>query len=224
VAVELERMDGSVFGPRTTHQYVRDRLREAIIRGELKGGSRLIQNEIAEQHGVSTTPVREALRDLATEGLIQFDAHRGAVVHEVDVDEFVEIYEMRVLLEPLAIRKSVLRMTEEELRYAERIQDLAEREEDPGKWVELNRRFHAAFVDAARSPRLSSIIKQLRDSSALYVGFVLRTAPMTMASANAEHREFLDACRRRDVEGAVELARQHLETTRQAGSSLSGRQ
>jgi DNA-binding GntR family transcriptional regulator len=217
-------MDGAVFGPRTTHQYVRDRLREAIIRGELKGGARLIQNELAEQHGVSTTPVREALRDLATEGLIQFDAHRGAVVHEVDADEFAEIYEMRLLLEPLAIRKSVLRMSEEELRYAERIQDLAEREDDPGKWVELNRRFHAVFVDAARSPRLSSIIKQLRDSSALYVGYVLRSSPTAMEVANQEHREFLEACRRRDVEVAVALARQHLDATRQAGSSLSAQQ
>jgi DNA-binding GntR family transcriptional regulator len=65
---------------RTAHEYVRNSLREGILRGSLVGGTRLVQSEIASELEVSTTPVREALRDLATEGLVQLDAHRGAVV------------------------------------------------------------------------------------------------------------------------------------------------
>lgn len=222
--MDVEAIEDATAGRRTTHQFVRDRLRASIIRGELKSGVRLIQNELADQYGVSTTPVREALRDLATEGLIRFDAHRGAVVHEVDGDELEEIYEMRMLLEPLAIEKAVTRITEEELRYAERIQRSAELETDPGRWVDLNRRFHAVFADGARAPRLSAILKQLRDASALYVGYVLRVSPSAMSTGNREHRELLEACKRRDVEAAVQVTRRHLQATRQVGGdSLADR-
>lgn len=204
-------------GPRTTHLFVRDSLREAIVRGDLKSGARLIQNELADQYGVSTTPVREAMRDLATEGLIRFDAHRGAVVHEPDGQELEDIYDMRMLLEPHAIRKAVERITEEELRRAETIQERAEQEADPGHWVDLNRKFHSVFFDATRSQRLASILKQLRDTSALYVGYVLQRSPDAMATGNREHRELLDASRARDADRAEEIVRRHLLATKQAG-------
>lgn len=204
-------------GPRTTHVFVRDALREAIVRGDLKSGARLIQNELAERYGVSTTPVREAMRDLATEGLIQFDAHRGAVVHEPDAEELKDIYEMRLLLEPHAIRKAVVRITQEELALAEAIQEEAEKETDPGHWVNLNRKFHSVFFRAARSPRLEAILNQLRDTSALYVGFVLQRSPGAMATGNHEHRELLEAFHARDGDRAVEIARTHLMATKQAG-------
>lgn len=204
-------------GPRTTHLFVRDSLREAIVRGDLKSGARLIQNELAEQYGVSTTPVREAMRDLATEGLIRFDAHRGAVVHEPDAEELEDIYEMRMLLEPHAIRKAVERITDAELSEAEAIHLQAETEGDPGHWVDLNRRFHAVFFDATRSPRLISILKQLRDTSALYVGYVLQRSTGALDRGNHEHRELLDACRARDADRAAEIVRSHLMTTKVAG-------
>lgn len=204
-------------GPRTTHLFVRDSLREAIVRGDLKSGARLIQNELAEQYGVSTTPVREAMRDLATEGLIRFDAHRGAVVHEPDGQELEDIYEMRMLLEPHAIRKAAERITDEELQLAEAIQQRAEQEPDPGHWVDLNRKFHSVFFDATRSQRLVSILKQLRDTSAIYVGYVLQRSPDAMATGNHEHRELLDACRARDADRAEEIVRRHLMATKKAG-------
>lgn len=206
-----------VDGPRTSHQFVRDRLRQAVVRGELTGGTRLIQNEIARQYGVSTTPVREALRDLATEGLIRLDAHRGAVVHEIDADEFDEIYEMRLVLEPLAVRRAVARITDDEIERASRIQDRADLETDPGRWVELNRVFHSVLVDAGRSERLSLTLKQLRDSSSLYVGYAIRSEPSMMAHGNDEHRQLLDAFRRRDADHAAAVSVAHLKGTRQAG-------
>ena len=212
----LAQEDG--LGPRTSHQFVKDRLRRAIVRGELSGGTRLIQNDIASEFGVSTTPVREALRDLATEGLIRLDAHRGAIVHEVDAEEFAEIYEMRLVLEPLAVRRAIARITDEALDRAEQIQDLADQETDPGRWVEYNRSFHAVFVDAARSERLSAALKMLRDSSSLYVGYVVRTHPDMMAKANLEHHAILDAFRRRDEAAAVDLAIQHLHGTHDVGT------
>ncbi len=203
-----------VEGARTTHIFVRDNLREAIVRGDLKSGARLIQNELAALYGVSTTPVREAMRDLATEGLIRFDPHRGAVVHEPDADERDEIYEMRLLLEPHAMSKAASRVTEEELAVAQRIHDEAERETDPGHWVDLNRKFHSVFYRATRAPRLEAILVQLRDTSALYVGLALQRSSDVMRSGNHEHQELIDAMRDGDSERAAEIARLHLLATK----------
>lgn len=201
---------------RTAHQSVLDTLRRAILSGDLPGGSHLVQAEIAEQLQVSTTPVREALRDLAAEGLIRLDAHRGAVVHECSVAEMEEVYELRRILEPVAIRRSLERITDAELDRAEEILEEMESQSDFGSWVHLNREFHAMIEDAADSPRLAAILKSLRNVSALYVGLSMQGETRDFSSANHEHREILEACRARDVERAVAVVLQHLEITRHA--------
>jgi DNA-binding transcriptional regulator YhcF (GntR family) len=93
-------------GPKrqTAHQYVVESLRNAIVEGVLTPGTRLIQAAIAEELEVSTTPVREALQDLAAEGLVRLDPHRGAIVYGFDLAECREIYELRMLLEELRPR------------------------------------------------------------------------------------------------------------------------
>ena len=106
-------------GRRTAHEFVRESLRRAILRGDLTGGSRLIQGEVAATLNVSTTPVREALRDLATEGLITLDRHRGGTVRELDWDDMEEIGMVREALDPLAVRLFCERITDEQLREAE---------------------------------------------------------------------------------------------------------
>jgi DNA-binding GntR family transcriptional regulator len=198
---------------RTAHQYAHDTLREAILSGELPAGSRLVQADIAGQLRVSTTPVREALRDLATEGLVHFDPHRGAIVRELDWEEVREIYQLRQLLEPLAIRLAVGRMSDEELRAANRLAQEMESESSPGRWVELNRASHGLFADSARSPRLQSILAGLRDGAAVYVALTLRYQPSGMARGNLEHRALLDAFERRDADRAASIELRHLETT-----------
>jgi DNA-binding GntR family transcriptional regulator len=201
---------------RTAHQSVVDTLRRAILSGVLPGGSHLVQADIAEQLQVSTTPVREALRDLAAEGLIRLDAHRGAVVHECSVGEMEEIYGLRRILEPEAIRRALERVTDAELDRAEGILKDMESEDDFGTWVDLNREFHALIEDASGSPRLAAILKSLRDISALYVGLSIQTDARDFQSANAEHRAILEACRARDQQRAVEVVLRHLEVTRHA--------
>lgn len=210
-------MKGLVPGHRrTAHQSVVETLRRAILSGVLPGGSHLVQADIAEQLQVSTTPVREALRDLAAENLIRLDAHRGAVVHECSVAEMEEIYSLRRILEPEAIRRALDRITDAELKKAEEVLLKMESETDFGTWVELNREFHARLEDAAGSPRLAGILKSLRDVSALYVGLSMQGEARDLRSANAEHREILEACRARDRERAVAVVLQHLEVTRSA--------
>ncbi|MGH8867471.1 MAG: GntR family transcriptional regulator [Actinomycetes bacterium] len=206
---------GLVGAPRTrtAHQFVHDTLRRLILSGDLAGGARLVQADVAKQLGVSTTPLREALRDLATEGLIRLDPHRGAIVRELKEDEVREIYQLRRVLEPLSIRHAVERMSDEALDEAEDLARRMESQDDPGQWVDLNRRFHALFADASGLPRLQAILESLRDSAAIYVGFSIKLRPERMSDGNEDHRQLLAAFRRRDGDAAAEVELHHLDAT-----------
>jgi DNA-binding GntR family transcriptional regulator len=186
------------------------------LAGSLDGGARLVQADIAEQLGVSTTPVREAMRDLASEGLIRFEPYRGAIVYVPSLDEIREIEELRILLGSFAIRRTVERISDEELERAEAIESAMELEVDPLQWTELNRSFHATLEDGARSPRLSAVLNNLRDSAAIVVAISLRARPSQMKSGNRDHRELLDACRVRDPDRAAAVIERHFSGTLEA--------
>jgi DNA-binding GntR family transcriptional regulator len=184
---------------RTAHEFVRETLRQAILSGDLPGGSRLIQADLATQLQVSTTPVREALRDLATEGLITLDRHRGGVVRELNWDDMEEINRIRQQLDPLAIPLAVTGITEDQLAAAEELCDQMAAEEDLSRWVDLNRRFHGLFYAATRSSRLEAILGGLEESATAYVAQAQRSHPEIRRRANAAHRELVAAARERDA-------------------------
>lgn len=198
---------------KTAHQYVLDTLRYAIRSGILPGSTRLVQAEIADQLGVSTTPVREAIRDLANEGLVDPNPRRGAVVREVGLEEVREIYWIRQSLESSAMRRAVERIAEAEIDRAATFTDRMAGTTDPGTWVELNRQFHAVFAEAAGAPRLASILTGLHDAAAAYVGLSINLRPGQITSGNADHRAIVEACRRRDADGAAAIVARHLAAT-----------
>jgi DNA-binding GntR family transcriptional regulator len=200
----------------TAHEIVRETLRHAILSGELPGGTRLVQAELAAQLRVSTTPVREALRDLASDQLIRFHPHRGAVVHELHIDELREIYEIRKALEPLAMRLAASRITREQLKAAASMHARMEKESDPAAWVETNWKFHSLLERAAQSPRLASAVKNVQDAAALYVAHAIHLDPALMKKGNADHRGILAALRAGDGDAAAEELRRHLDATLQA--------
>lgn len=199
--------------PRTAHEAVRESMRQAIMRGDLQGGTRLIQSELAESLGVSTTPVREAMRDLATEGLIDFDRYRGAIVHTPTLDEVREIYEIRLLLEPAAARKAVHRISKKDLRTASALLSQIDDADDIGRFVDLNRSFHAVLLTPGVPARLEPILRVLRDAAAIHVSASLKAQPSQMRDSNAIHHRLLDAYRRHDAEAAAELTSRHLSST-----------
>jgi DNA-binding GntR family transcriptional regulator len=206
---------------RTAHEFVLDTLRRAILSGKLPGGTRLVQSEIAAQLNVSTTPVREALRDLAADELIRFDPHRGGIVTTIDAEEFQEIYQIRMLLEPLALRRTAERIGDAELEAAEAMAAEMERETDPGAWAEMNWRFHRLLVQGARSARLGGIVKSVQDSAALYVARSLQHTPTRIQQGNLEHRALLDALQHRDAGTTAKVMAQHLEGTLAAFSEAA---
>ena len=198
---------------RTAYEHVRATLRAAILDRTLPAGARLVQSDLATQLGVSTTPVREALRDLATEGLVLFDSHRGAIVRPFDIDEVREIYELRMTLEPMMVTRVIEQITEQQLARAAELSQRMQTETDMSIWVTVNRDFHSVFSEVDDKSRLATILAGLRDSAAGYVAVSLDARPRHVAEANAEHEKLVEIYRRRDLDAAVELTIQHLRST-----------
>lgn len=209
----LNRLSGGQARKQTTHGYVLKTLRDAILDGTLPGGTRLIQAEIAAQLDVSITPVREALRDLAGEGIVESDPHRGSRVRSLDLGEVRELYELRIALEPLMVRRMITSVSEQALVDAERLLHRMTKTKDNVAWSELNRQFHAHFAEADNGSRLAQILSGLRDSAAPYVSLSLGASLERRAESDIEHAQLVELYRARDEEGAVRLTIQHLKST-----------
>lgn len=198
---------------RTAYEHVKLTLRAAILDRTLPAGTRLVQSDLAHQLEVSTTPVREALRDLVQEGLVLFDAHRGAVVRPLDITEVREIYELRMALEPIMVRRVIEQVSEDQLNRAAVLAERMQATSDMSQWVALNRDFHAVFNETDGASRLATILAGLRDSAAGYVAISLDARPVHVGEANAEHCQLVNIYRRRDVDTAVEVTLNHLRST-----------
>jgi len=199
---------------RTAYEYVGDALRQGILEGTIEAGTRLVQTEIAQQLGVSTTPVREALRDLATEGLVRLDAHRGGIVSRLTDKDLLEIHELCRLVEPEAMRQVVSIAEDVMLGRARELASEMQVEKDPIRWTELNRAFHGVLLDAIPSDRFRSLLKQLRGSVAPYVAMASRKQGSEhFDAANLEHLEILEAITAGDADRCAELTRRHVDLT-----------
>lgn len=194
----------------TAHEYVREVLRRSILNGDLSGGARLVQAELAATLDVSTTPVREALRDLASEGLVRFDPHRGAVVTELDGEDLNDIYEIRRILEPEAMRQSVPHITDALLTQLRKLHQRMIDDPHSASFVDLNRIFHLAIYEAGTSSRMLSIIRSLEDAAVMYIGAALKNVSGLRESAIHDHSAILDALETRDTEAAVAAITDHL--------------
>jgi DNA-binding GntR family transcriptional regulator len=204
------RLDSSVSRRVTAVDLVRDALRAAILRGDLPGGARLVQTDIATQLEVSTTPVREAMRDLASEGLITLDSHRIGTVRKPDWEEMGEIVEIRRSLETMAIRRAMANITDQQLDEATSLADVLAEEEDLGSWVQKNSQFHNIFHRATSTRRLAGMLQGLEEASGVFVAAAQRLHPEIRRRAVADHYALLDAYRDKDLERAVEIQLAHV--------------
>lgn len=207
------------LGPRTAQGLVADRLRTEILAGLIAPGTKLPQSAVATRMRTSTTPVREALRELAVDGLLDGDPHRGFVVHRPTLDEFLELYEIRLLLEPATAVKAAARIAENDLDAAADLIARMDDEENAAKWALLNRDFHELLGNASRSPLLSAVTNNLRDRAAMYVAISVSGSRERLRASNQQHREILDACRIHDRKAAREAVIAHLRTTVEAAGA-----
>lgn len=194
-------------------ELVFEALREAIINGQLAPGERLMEIQLAEELGVSRTPVREAIRKLELEGLVLMVPRKGAYVATFSMRDVVEVFEIRGALEGLAAALAAERITEPELEELERhlvksaeIIDHA----DLQGMVEVDTGFHQILYQASRNERLAQIINNLREQIHRFRQTSL-SYPGRMKFALEEHREIVDAISARDSELARKLAQEHVE-------------
>jgi len=216
------QMTAAVPSRQTTHEWVRDRMRDAILAGEFTPGSRIVQTEIAEKYGVSVTPVREAMRELLGEGLIRVDPHKAATVREFVLDEALEISELRLMLEPLAVRRAAPVITDEEIARLESIQEQLDQHPDDLAWVELNHRWHIVVLEATRSPWLTEILGRLRGISRFYLAASMRASTVDRDKSNADHHAMIEAFRRRDAEAAGQIMDSHIIATADLAARFAG--
>nr|WP_299245860.1 GntR family transcriptional regulator [uncultured Halomonas sp.] len=221
-AVQEERTEASLGAP--TRQRIRtislaeqahQALHLMIVRGELKPNERLAEPELCELLDISRTPLREAIKKLAAEGLVILRRHRNAVVAPIDALELEHLFEVEAGLESMAIGLAAQRMTNTEINRLEALQERLERLVDKGdlnRYFEMNQRIHALLVAGAKNPVLTETHQRLlgRLERARYLA--LGKFGRWHESAN-EHREILEALKARDAELARRLLTEHVQHT-----------
>ena len=195
--------------------HVLDTLRQSIRDGHYKPGQRMRETEVATELGVSRTPVREAFRQLQADGLLTMEPWRGVVVAEMDEQQIIELYAMRRMLEGAAAALAARHAAESQIAALADVLDTSATETDPDALAALNRQFHQGIYTAAHNRYLLKALHALADSMALLPSttYALSERP---ATALAEHREVLDAIRRRDHEVAEQAARDHITQAERA--------
>ncbi len=196
--------------PRTSaSRMVADALRAAIVDGRLPPGAPLRQDAVARHFSVSAIPVREALRQLESEGWTKVEVHKGATVAPLSADEAREIYEIRAALEGLALTLAIPNHTDESVREAQALYEAAELERDPALYVARNEAFHMSLYAPAGRPQLIEMIGVLhrRGERYLRVKFGL---PEHKRVSDQEHSQLMRMVRRKDIAAAQKLIANHL--------------
>jgi DNA-binding GntR family transcriptional regulator len=201
-------------GSRDNIAAIHDELREAILRGDLHAGAVLSQIRIAEDFGVSRGPVREALRLLQREGLVEAELNRRVRIADFSVDDLEELYAMRIVNEALAVRATVPRLTAQEVQELHAcLEEMdAVAGVDVHAWEEPHRRFHRGLITHA-GQRLVRHVEQLSDHAERYRRVYIAGDPRAWSVGAAEHRQIYEATERRDASGAAEATVQHLART-----------
>jgi DNA-binding GntR family transcriptional regulator len=192
-------------------------LREAIVSGILQPGERLMEIQLAEELGVSRTPVREAIRKLELEGFVIMVPRRGTYVADLSIKDINEVYEIRTALDVLAAGLAAERITEEELEQLERLLvEIGEAIEngDLQKIIDIDSQFHDVLYRASRNDRLVGIINNLREQFTRFRTISIQY-PGRLKSTLVEHGRLIEAIAQRNVELAQQMAREHMENSEQ---------
>ena len=212
---------GEIFAPLgtalTRTDLVIEAVRNAILSGNLKPGAALVERTLAEELKVSKTPVREALIALARNGLIDMTRNRGATVRELTVQDVLDVYQARLLLEPWAIFEAVQRgIPQSSLEQAEDLlnqSDAAGGEQAQAIRAQANRNFHRIMVKHSGNPLIINAIEQVQDLAALgATAFIWPTSP-TWEKESQEHRAILAAAQAQDADKAKGLLETHIQTS-----------
>lgn len=191
-------------------------IRDSILNGELKDGDRIIETEIASKMGISRSPIREALRQLASDGLVTLVPRHGAIVTALSPEDIDEVYLIRTKLEGLAARLAAEKIADREIQMLRNlVSDMksamaSDRIDQAGK---LNEEFHTAITAIAGKPRLAKLIGSLKDSTAFLRNRTLAVRGR-VSTAFQEHERIFDALAKHNADDAEKYMVEHLENSR----------
>ena len=189
---------------------IEESLREAILDGRLPCGTALRQQELADLFGVSRMPVREALRQLEAQSLLNVVQHKGAVVAPLITNNAVETYALRSVLESFALRLSIPLLDDNDLAMAAQYIEQLETETDHAQIGKLNRLFHMSLYHKAPNSKLLDLIERELNEEERFLRFHLSSMGLGKLSQD-DHRALLNAARTKDIDKAVVLLERHLE-------------
>jgi len=195
----------------TLQERVAGWLRNAIVTGRYAPGERLVQADIANHLKVSITPVREAMRDLAAEGLLTLNPRRGVAVRALTLGEVQELRMLCAILERKCGELIAQRITEDELAHAGWLDRTMWSLTSLEDYFALNSQFHLFLYETARSPELTSILRRIHDAKMPYLPATFVRAQVRHRDGLQEHRLFLEACAQRDGANAGDIMMRHFD-------------
>ncbi len=199
---------------KTMQEIIYDKLKERIISGTYQPGMRLIASDLATEFNISRMPVREALTRLGSTGLVELIPYKGAIVNELTAEDYVEIFNIRSVLEGLAARLACPNMRPEDfeqMREAnEEIRNMIS--EDDVEFQRVNRIFHSTIWSRTKSERLQELLADLYSESTQYRQLVVIHSDR-LGEIHKEHQEFLSALEKGDARLAEQMVREHYENT-----------
>lgn len=199
--------------PPTVAQSVAAQIREQILKREVKGGEPLRQEAIAKSFGTSIIPVREALRQLEAEGLVELQSHRGAIVSELTLSKALEWIHLRRLIETDLMGLAIDNITDEVLTEAEGIlgkfDDALDHRREIDHWSDYNWEFHSALYRPANRPETMKVLSSLHKKCDRYIRLQLLGGDH-IARAEEEHHELIEVCRKRNKRAAKALMFRHI--------------
>lgn len=203
----------------TASEFVAERLRRDILRGELLPGQPLLQDHIALRFDVSQSSVREALRRLESLALVVSVRNRGTVVATLTIEEVEEMYETRLAIELLALRHKFEKLSEDVLAEAEGLLDEMEKDPDTAFFLgDTHKRFHAVFYESADRKFGRDILRNIYGNlTRLWVDFIRRKPGLARrydGQSRQQHRDLLQAARARDLPKAEAILTQHINSAR----------
>lgn len=195
------------------------RIRQRILSNEIEAGDQLRQEALAEAYGVSRMPIREALRQLESEGLVVFNPHKGVIVSSMSIEEAAELFDLRLLLEPDLLRRGIANAGSADHTAARNVLDrmnTAYETRDTAHWGELNAAFHDCLYSPAARGRTLALVQSLNSNLDRYVRLQLTLESGGPERARDEHEQLLQHYLAGEADAAVALLEAHIRHARDA--------
>ena len=198
-----------------TSRAIADELKEKILSGDYKPGTRLVQDELANKFKASRSPIREALRMLEADGLVEIKPHTGAWISELDLAEFEEMYQIRERIEPLMLRLSIPNLTSKLIKELEETLEKLSNAKTVEQFLKLDREFHLLTYEGAITTFLGEIVQRMWNTTQPYRRLYSKILEQeNFNSAHLEHTLLMKAIKRADLDDAERILYGHIRRTR----------